>query len=437
MNLGAGVLAAVVLSALLVRPSGAATVPVPLKLDDAIALALRQNISYRQSATQIDAARAALGQAASAAGLRVSLQDTEQYQTPVATLSTPFGALPFSPTNFTSTPLVVARLVAYDGGASAAKVAQAQASLARSEAQVEQTRQDTVGAVAKAYYAAAASIAVATDAKRATRVAERHEADARLRLRAGTAARADVLQAQTDLADQRVREIDAQNQVAISQASLDRVLGVPQTKTYIPVDRLDAPVPSEDVEALVRQSREERADLSAARSAVVIAKAAVAEVKAGHRPNVTLSASDGNVQPAIERGFHNQFTIGLNAVWTIFDRGYTDAAVAQAEAGVANAELGVADLASSIELQVRQAALNVAANQARVAAARRLVQLADENLRLAQVRRQGGVSTALELQDATQRDFDARRTLVQSLVQLRTAVIDLQSYAGQLSTTNP
>lgn len=405
---------------------------IPLTLQEAIQTALAGNLTYRQSAMQIASATASLRQAAAARGVNLALQDSSQYVNPVARLSTPFGSLPFSPSNVNSTPLVSARFMAYDGGLSAARIAEAEAQLARAQSTVNRSRQQTIDSVATAYFQLAAALALQQVAKRSVAVSARHLKDARERLSAGTVPRADVLRAQTDLADQQVAQIDADNQEAVAQASLDQIMGVPQADLHVPTGSLASKAPTLDLDALIRASQVDRPDLSAAIGAVTAAKAAVSAAQAAHRPQVTVTASDGNVQPAVEAGFHNQFTVGLNAVWTLFDGGYTNAAVARAQAGVTSAALAVANLQSTIELQVRQAYLNVRTDEARITAAIRLVTFADENLRVAQLRASGGVGTPLELQDAALHDRDAHRALVQSQVNLQSALVDLESATGSL-----
>ena len=405
---------------------------IPLSLQEAIQRALGGNLGYKQAATQITVAAAALRQAAAARGVSVTLQDSSQYVNPIASLSTPFGSMPFSPSNLSTTPLLAARFIAYDGGLSAARIAQAEARVAQAQATVNRSRQQTIDSVATTYYQLAAALALQQVAKRSVEVSARHLKDARERLSAGTVARAEVLRAQTDLADQQVAQIDADNQEAVAQASLDRIMGAPQTELHVATSSLDAKAPQLDLDRLIRASQANRPDLSAAMGAVATARAAVSAAQAAHRPQVTVTASDGNVQPAIESGFHNQFTLGLNAVWTLFDGGYTSAAVAQAQAGVTSAAIAVANLESTIELQVRQAYLSVETDEARIVAARRLVTFADENLRVAQLRSTGGVGTPLELQDAALHDRDAHRVLVQSQANLQSALVDLASAAGVL-----
>jgi outer membrane protein TolC len=119
-------------------------------------------------------------------------------------------------------------------------------------------------------------------------------------------------------------------------------------------------------------------------------------------------------------------------VWTLFDGGYTAGRIDAADAGVRQATLALQQVENGVELEVRQAYLNVGQASAQVDASRQLVALAEENQRLAQVRYRGGVGTALELQDAELRADAARETLVGAEVALREGVSHLRFAAGML-----
>lgn len=409
-----------------------APAPAPLTVQDAIATALARNPAYLQAATEVASAEARVRQAQAVRGVSVTAQDGVQYVDPVARLSTPFGSLPFSPSNVSSTPLITGSFSLYDGGVSAARIAQAEAAVAQARSRVLDARERTASAAANAYYQLAAATAQRGVADAAVDAASAHVRQSEQFLRAGTAPRADVLRARTELADERVRALDARNAVAVAQARLDQVMGVSQTLAHVPTDGLDAPVPAVDLDRMLAQATTSRGDLAAAQNATVAAAYAVKAAQAAHRPTVSVSASDGNVQPPIESGYHNQFTVGINAVWRLVDGGDVAARVAEAQAGVDQARFGVQALAQSIELEVRTAYLDVAASRERVAAARELVASADENLRLARIRTQGGVGTTLEQQDAEVRARDAHRALVDSQIALHTAAVNLQAAAGIL-----
>lgn len=414
-------------SALLLAASMAGT---PLSLDAAIDIGLKQNLQYQSAHVAVTAAQAQLRQAVAPRLPGLALQDTYQYVNPVAKLSTPFGTLPFSTVNATNVPLVALQYTLFDGGLTAARIGQTEAGLAAVQAQERQARGAVIAGVSKAYYDLASAIAMQDVASRSTGVASQHVVQAQQLLKAGMIPRADLLRAQAELANERLSAVEAASAVSLSEAALDNVLNVPLTTVYVPTDRLDAPAPDFKLEALLASAHAQRGDLAAAQAAVLAAARAVDAARSGSMPQIKAMVADGNTQPAVTGGYHNQFSVGLNAVWTLFDNGYTAGRIAEAQAGVQQAQLGVAQLESGIDLQVRQAYLNVTQAQSRVSAAQQLVTLSDENLRLAQIRYRGGVGTALELQDAELRDRSARQELTGARAALRQGVVQLRFAAG-------
>ncbi len=414
--------------------SAAAPAAIPLSLDRAIEMALAQNLSYRSAAARVAGARAQVRQAAAPFLPGVQLRDAYQYVDPVAALSTPFGSIPFSTTRATNVPLVAMQYQLYDGGLSAARYAQAEAGLAASEASTREARAATIAATTKAYFDVVAALQFDEVARGAVDVAKAHATQADQLFAAGQIPKADVMRAQTEVANQEVNAIAAASGVELAQSMLASVLNVPLETVYAPTEQLDteAEVPNLTFDWLLESARKSRGELVAARAAASAAEHAVAEARAGSLPQVGLVVANGNTQPAVVSGYHNQFSIGINAALTLFDHGYTSGRVAAARSGVDQAKLGVQQLDNGIALQVRQAYLHVKEARARVEAATRFVSFAAENLRLAQLRYSGGVGTALELQDAELSATSARQTLVGAKVALREGIVDLRFAAGLL-----
>lgn len=402
----------------------------PLSLDQAISLGLKQNLQYQSAHVAVAASRAQVRQSLAPLLPEVTLQDTYQYVNPVAKLSTPFGTLPFSTVNATNSPIVALQYTLFDGGLTAARIGQTEAGLAAAQDRERQARGAVIADVSKAYYDLAAALAMENVADRAVSVSQAHVTQARQLLASGMIPRADLLRAQTELANEHFNQIAAAGGVSLAETALDNVLDVPLGTQYLPTDSLQGPVPALNLDALIASAHARRGDLAAAGAAVDAAKAAVAAARSGAAPRIRATLADGNTQPAVAGGYHNQFSVQLNAVWTLFDDGYTAGAVAQARAGVRQAEISVQQLKNGIDLQVRQAYLNVRQARARAAAAQQLVTLSAENLRLAQIRYRGGVGTALELQDAELRDRSARQELTGAQAALRQGVVQLRFAAG-------
>lgn len=402
----------------------------PLTLDAAISLALRDNLSYRSAQLGINQAVAQLREARAPELPGVQLRDTYLYASPVAKLTTPFGSIPFSSTDATNVPLAALQYTLFDGGVTAARVGQAAAGLAMAEGQAHEARAATIAAVSKSYFGLLAAIRMARVAQRAVSLAKSHVTQARELLANGQIPRADLLRAQAELADQHVQALQAEDGVQMAQLELARVLHAPLSTRYLPTDHLALDPPHFDLPSLLISARAHRGEYIAARAALLAAQRAVAVASGGDAPQITLTVADGNTQPAVVSGFHNQFSVGLSAAWTLFDGGYTAGRVAAARTSVEQAKLGVDALREGIGVQVRGAYLGVQTATAGVSAARRFVRFADESLRLARVRYRGGVTTALEMQDAQLRDRSARQALVQAQAALRTSVVEMRFAAG-------
>lgn len=404
----------------------------PLSLDGAVAAALQHNLDYGTAHAQVAAAVGALRQARAPLGPSVDVEDQYLYVNEIAKLSTPLGAIPFSTVNATNVPEIALRYTLFDGGASAARAGEAAAELSAARAREHEVRAQVIEAASKAYYELAEAQQMRDVSLRAAQVAQAHVEQAQELLRSGMIPRADLLRAQAEYASRRVDLIGAENGVKLASLELDAVLNVPFTTEYRPTDPLQAPVPPFDLQALLASAHLARAELAAARFAVEAARAAVDAARATSAPQVAAVVADGNTQPAVTGGYHNQLSVGLSAVWSLFDDGRSAGAIEQAEAGLRQAQLAVEEVQNGIDLDVRKAYLEVERAQAQAEAAEQAVTLSDETLRLAQVRYRGGVGTALELQDAELRDREARVQLTQAQAAVRESIVALRFAAGLL-----
>jgi outer membrane protein len=421
------------LSAFALTATGArAARPVlPLTLQQAIDQALRENTQYRLAATGVQAAGAQVKQARAAFFPGLALQDSYTYQDHVSELVTPFGALPFAP-NATNVPLAAMQYTIYDGGLSVARFGQAADGLAAAEASERAARSGIEMQTSKAYFDLVAAIRGAAVADRAVRLAKDHEKIARQRFDVGMVPRADLLAAQTDVANQETAAIGAHNAVTLAQNALDAVMNVPQSTLHDPTEPLDTSANPLSLDGMIASALRSRPELTAANQAIAAADLAVKAAAAMRLPKVDLMASEGNGQPVLMTGYHPQFTLGLRAVWTLFDGGYSSGAIAAAHASVTQAQLQLEQLKSGVELDVRQAYANYSAAQAQIVAAQHLVALADENQRLAEIRYKGGVGTALELRDAELSDVAAAQQLIAAKVTFRESLVGLRYAAGLL-----
>ncbi len=114
----------------------------------------------------------------------------------------------------------------------------------------------------------------------------------------------------------------------------------------------------------------------------------------------------------------------------IFDGGVTAQKIKEAELRLEQLKLVEAQLRQGIELQVRQAALNLGAAGEELATAGKTIEQAREALRLAQVRFREGVGTNLEVIVAQAALSQADAARVQALFSYNTARAQLERAVG-------
>ena len=153
--------------------------------------------------------------------------------------------------------------------------------------------------------------------------------------KAGTAARSDVLQAQTQLANAQASLIDIDTQRAQSEHAIAVLMGEPPADLTIAPDPNWQPTVPETPVALPSTLLQRRPDVAAAERNAAAANANIGVATAGYFPDLNLSGSYGFASTAISTLFNSAsslWSIGANVTQTVFDAGATHARVRQARA---------------------------------------------------------------------------------------------------------
>jgi NodT family efflux transporter outer membrane factor (OMF) lipoprotein len=154
------------------------------------------------------------------------------------------------------------------------------------------------------------------------------------RFDAGIAARTDVLQAETQLAQTKSDDLGLERQRAQLEHAIAILLGKAPAEFSLPVAPWVANVP--DVPLGVPSSLlQRRPDIAAAERDVAAANANIGIAQAAYYPNIGLTGSYGTAGPSISDLFKAStavWSLGLSAAQTLFNGGATRAAVASATA---------------------------------------------------------------------------------------------------------
>jgi outer membrane protein TolC len=266
------------------------------------------------------------------------------------------------------------------------------------------------------------------------RVANAQEAlrTAKARFEAGTAPRFDVLRFESELKAAEQEKIQAENGLRLAIAAFNLALSR-DTGTPIELVPPDEALPSvPDLDEAIAAAKQERPEVRAAESLITLQENIRRAQERQLSPTLNLTATASRDPQA--RGFGaEKDTVSVTAVfsWPLFDSGRVRAVVHQAKQDELQARIALNQLKLGIELEVRQAWLDLTAAQQAIETARLNVEFASEAYRLAQVRYSGGVGTPLEVSDATVALARARASLVAATYDYRKAYARLQKAVGK------
>ncbi|QXI29315.1 TolC family outer membrane protein [Pseudomonas vanderleydeniana] len=268
-------------------------------------------------------------------------------------------------------------------------------------------------------------------------LAERLELNQRL-LKGGEGTRTDLLETQARLSLTQAEEIEAQDSQDTALRSLEAIVGQP-----LLVDDLAPLATHFSIEPLQPQRFEtwrdmalaNNAELASQHHALTAAEYEVERKRAGHLPKVSLYATSRQTSSDSESSYNQKYdtnTIGIQVSVPLFAGGSVSASTRQAASQLSQAqyELDAQTVTTLVELRKQfnlntSGAAKVRAYEVAVSSATALVEATRKSV-------QGGERVNLDVLDAEQQLFSARRDLAQARHAYLLARIQLRFYAGVL-----
>jgi outer membrane protein TolC len=262
---------------------------------------------------------------------------------------------------------------------------------------------------------------------------ERAKADldaAKQRHEAGLATIADVLQAQTQLAEADFAAATTRGQIQILRGTLAIAIGIPPLNTQLEVvDELPQDLPldqvSKEIVGLLQEGIKRRPELAALRAEALGAEAHARSVWAEQFPVIETNASFQRLYYLDPSGSSNNYNAALSISFPLFD-GFSrrnDYLQAKAEADAAKAR--VASFQQQVGLQIWTSFFQLNTSAERIKAARKLLESAQESYEVASGRYKEGVGSILDvlaaqnaLEDARSQDVGTRTEWLLALAQL-------------------
>ncbi|MEM9540320.1 MAG: TolC family protein [Cyanobacteria bacterium P01_E01_bin.42] len=407
----------------------------PITLEQAIALARRNNQDWRIAWLNLEKADAALRQALAAnfpsLSAEINLSRTDSASTELSNRRLTGRGLSAS-TNDTITDVLDGTLTLsytlYDGGSRPAQIRQAEETIRFNQLEVERIAEELRLNTANAYYNLQEANASVEIEQSAVDAAKQTLRDAELLERAGLGTRFDVLRAQVDLANSQQNLVNSRANRTIAQRQLVQVLALGEQVEVSIADRIerleDWTLSLEETIILAYRNRAELEQQLVQREIDEQQRQVALSVL---RPQVSLFASYNTTNIlSFGEGFADGYALGATLSWTLFDGGAAKANSRQEELDIEIAEASFEQQRKSIRVQVEEAYENLNSSDENIKTAVVAVQLAEESLRLARLRFQAGVGTQTEVIDAQTELTRARGNLLTATVGYNRALASLQ-----------
>jgi outer membrane protein len=299
----------------------------------------------------------------------------------------------------------------YTSGRVRAAVDAARADAEAAAADERTVRADIELDVATAYWTLVTTRARVTVLERALARSDQFVTDIGARVDAGLLPPNDRLTAQAQRARQRVQLIQSQNEAALAEASLARLVGVapgerlePATPVTVPTPRADAAA-TRDAAAVAGEVTNGRSERQAITFRVQALREAAHALSANTRPQVSLIAAvepsrpNARFVPRVNE-WNTSWDLGVNVTWTLWDNGRSraDRVVMNLQADALVARL--TDVDSAVALEIRQRQLDMSSARAALLAVAEAVEAATEARRVVGERFNAGVTVGSDVLDS-------------------------------------
>ena len=257
--------------------------------------------------------------------------------------------------------------------------------------------------------------------------------DQQNRFAAGTVPRFNVLQAEVELANARPDLIRAKNNFHISRLQLGKTLGLDTDEEPDVTGELRMPPHEVNLARALTAARRNRAILKAQKNVVASDEQQITVAKSGYKPKLS---TDVGYEFVNSRGttdlakVTNGWYLGVTGTWAIFDGLQTKGQVDQAVASLASAKVSLSDSVQQVELEVQKAYAQAKVSREVIASQIKVVEQADEALRLAKERLAAGAGTQLDVLNARVALTKARTTQKQALSDYNVALAEYDRATG-------
>ena len=296
----------------------------------------------------------------------------------------------------------------YDFGKTTGAIDVGKSNLAAEEANLARQLQDVVFQVKKAYFNVLEKMRLIDVAKQSVDSFEQHLGRANVYYKAGVRTKIDVINAEVELSGARLSLLRAEYNLKLARVALEQVLGnKPNNGKYVlasdevELDNvLDSmpPVPV-TLENSIIDALEERLDIIQLKNIVEASEANLKRAKGNYWPALVADAKYNDYDTTLSL-YKDYWEVGVGLTWELFSGFETKGEVAEATGRYRENVAQLQDLELVVVSEVTDSFLKTEENRESVEIALQTLELAKENVQLAEKRYESGAYDVIEFNDA-------------------------------------
>ena len=392
-----------------------------ITFDDAIRIALRQNITLQQAANSAELSSATVRQQRMSflPDLRLTTNTGQNYG---RTFSEDEGRI-IDQTTQSVNAGVQSSMTLFNGLTNIASLRSAQLSEDAGERNVKRAEQTTAFTVASNFLALVQQQEQLRVQRENLAAQEAQEKQIKAFVDAGSRPISDLYQQQAAVASARLQVVNAERAFELAKVDLIQTLNLDPRGSYAfappALDTTSKATTAFSLDSLLTRALGQRSDLFAQQSLVSAATQNVKAAKGSRWPSLSLTAGYNSAyNSATSIGFTEQLnqrrggSVGIGISIPLFDRGPTDLSTQRAQIAEENARLDLKDRQQQVGLEVRRAYLDYQAATQQLEAAEAQLRAAALALQASQQRYNVGAATLLEVTQARATQLQAASALV-------------------------
>ena len=411
-----------------------------LTVDEAIAMALRQNPFHLASQEKVIQARSQVRQAVSGFLPTVSAQGTDTLDEKLFVLEFP-SLIPGEPPQRISIDFTKDYQMAlgfslplFAGGRLTAGYKQATYGLQASREAVRLSEQETIFETKRAFYGYLLAKEFSAVADEGLALAEKFRDNVKNLFEVGMASKFDLLRSEVQVANLKPQAIRARNSIEVAALGLKTILGIAldtpiEVRGELAPEPLDAAAEGVIAEALAQRPELRQLDYQR-RMAGEMLKIA----RGSLLPTLAIGGAYNFWSDALKfrkGSWQNYYTINLSLSLPIFDGFESRARIGQSKAAIRELDLTRRGLSDAIAFEVRQAVLNNTQARETLMSQEKNVEQAREAVRIAELNYAEGLATNLDVSTAQVALSQARTNYSQALYDCVISQAQLEKAVGR------